>query len=265
MLAGPKPRIVTFLSATPAEDKSALLLNLSASLAHAGNDVLLMDASPSSRGVAAHLGMSHGMSLQNVARQECALDQVTRQMPQGFGMVALAREHLRMARQHPDEARLLVKAFDLLVKQSGIVLVDGELDADDDFPIPALSRCEIVVQVSGNADSIKTAYCVIKRLNAKLGHRPFGILVTGASENEAKVVYDNMAEAARRYLAVELKSMGSVPADDHLRRAAKLGRSVTDAFPLARASVAFRRLAGRFSSPAVPISDYPENRLMAHL
>jgi flagellar biosynthesis protein FlhG len=55
-----------------------------------------------------------------------------------------------------------------------------------------------------------------------------------------------MAQAANRYLAVKLGSMGSVPADDHLKRAMHLGRSVVDAFPLAGASVAFRRLAGRF-------------------
>lgn len=249
MLAGPKPRIVTFLNATPDEDKSSLMVNLGASLVRTGNDVLLMDASPSSRGVAARLGVSHGMSLQNVARQECALNQVTRQMPQGFGIVALAREYLRSTKQNPDEVRRLVKAFDSLVKQSGIVLVDGELDKDDAFPIPAMSACEIVVQVSTRAESIKSAYCLIKRLNAQLGRRPFSILVTGASENEAKVVYDNMAEAARRYLAVELKSMGSVPADEHLNRAARLGRSVVDAFPLAGSSVAFRRLAGRFALP----------------
>jgi flagellar biosynthesis protein FlhG len=33
MLAGPKPRIVTFLSATPSDDKGAMLVNLGASLA----------------------------------------------------------------------------------------------------------------------------------------------------------------------------------------------------------------------------------------
>jgi flagellar biosynthesis protein FlhG len=42
--------------------------------------------------------------------------------------------------------------------------------------------------------------------------------------------------------------MGSVPADEYLHRAARLGRAVVDAFPLAGASVAFRRLAGRFAT-----------------
>jgi flagellar biosynthesis protein FlhG len=83
-----------------------------------------------------------------------------------------------------------------------------------------------------------------------MGQRPFSVLVTGAPEKEAQVVYRNMAAAASRYLAVKLNSMGSVPADEHLTRAAGLGRAVVEAFPMAGASVAFRRLAGRFALSA---------------
>ncbi|MGZ3254885.1 MAG: MinD/ParA family ATP-binding protein, partial [Burkholderiaceae bacterium] len=93
---------------------------------------------------------------------------------------------------------------------------------------------------------------IIKRLNAKLGRHPFKLLVTGATDKEAQVVYENIAQAASRYLAVDLYSMGSVPADDHLKKAANLGRSVVEAFPLALASVAFRRLAGRCSLSEIP-------------
>lgn len=250
MLAGPKPRVVTFLSATPAEDRGAMLVNLAASLVRAGSDVLLVDACGPQRGVASRLGVASGASLQDVARQECALNQVIRHVPQGFDVVTLARGHIRSALQAPDEARRLAKTFDILVKQAGIVVVDGEIDGDLTFPVPMMATSEIVVQVSNSANSIKAAYCLIKRLNHELGRRPFGILVTGASEKDAKVVYDNMAQAASRYLAVQLTSMGSVPADEHLHRAARLGRAVVDAFPLAGASVAFRRLAGRFAMSA---------------
>ena len=256
MLAGPRPRIVTFLSATPQDDKGAMLVNLGASLARAGNDVLLVDACNSEHGVATRLGVVDGTTLLDVARQECALNQVVRQVPQGFGVAVMSdatRQSARAAgmRSAADEARRLAKAFDVLVKQTGIVLVDGEFDGDS-FPVPLMATSEIVVQVSNSATSIKAAYCMIKRLNHELGRRPFGILVTGASESEAKVVYDNMAQAASRYLAVNLTSMGSVPADEYLHRAARLGRAVVDAFPLAGASVAFRQLAGRFARTAGP-------------
>jgi flagellar biosynthesis protein FlhG len=248
MLAGPKPRIVTFLSATPQDDKGAMLVNLGASLAQSGNDVMIVDACTRDYGVAQRLGVDRGPGLLQVARQECALNQVIHPVPQGFSVATMARKALASA----DEARRLAKTFDVLVKQAGsIVMVDGEFGDDDTFPVPIMATSEIVVQVSTSATSITNAYALIKRLSQHLGRRPFGILVTGATEAEAKVVYDNMSSAATRYLAVTLSSMGSVPADEYLHRAARLGRAVVDAFPLAGASVAFRRLAGRFARTGV--------------
>ena len=249
MLAGPKPRIVTFLSATPEDDKGAMLVNLGASLARAGNDVMLVDACEHEYGVAQRLGVDRGNSLLQVARQECALNQAIHQAPQGFQVASMMSKASRIGQE---DTRRLAKTFDVLVKQSGIVIVDGEFSSDDSFPLPIMDNSEIVVQVSASATSITSAYKLVKRLSQQLGRRPFGILVTGASEAEARVVYDNMATAATRYLAVPLSSMGSVPADEYLHRAARLGRAVVDAFPLAGASVAFRQLAGRFALPGVP-------------
>jgi flagellar biosynthesis protein FlhG len=272
MLSGPKPRIVSFLSATPSDDKGAMLVNLGASLAQSGNDVMIVDACERDYGVAQRLGVDRGPSLLQVARQECALNQVIHPVPQGFNVVKMhvvpAQAGTQVASSSlartqnwtpasagaTDDMRRLAKAFDVLVKQSSgsIVMVDGEFSEEGSFPVPIMASSEIVVQVSTSATSITNAYALIKRLSQHLGRRPFGILVTGATEAEAKVVYDNMSSAATRYLAVTLTSMGSVPADEYLHRAARLGRAVVDAFPLAGASVAFRRLAGRFSRTGVP-------------
>lgn len=256
MLAGPQPRVMTFLSATPQDDKGAMLVNLGASLAYGGNEVLLVDASGGSEGVAARLGLAHGASVRDVARQRCALNQVIHQVPQGFGVTHLgARNHLMDSMDYgSEEADRLARTFEAMARQSGIVLVDGVMAQEGAcFPVPLMASADIVVQVSTSAASITAAYSLIKRLSQELGRRPFGILVTGASEVEAKVVYDNMAQAASRYLAVKLTSMGSVPADEYLHRAARLGRSVVDAFPLAGASVAFRGLAERLARSAAPV------------
>lgn len=251
MLAGPRPRIFTFLSATPDDEKSTMLVNLGASLVRTGNQVVIVDARSGSRGVAFRLDVPQGATLLDVARQERAMNEVIHPMPQGFGVATLASAYRRDTGHNPAQAQRLANAFALLAMQSDILMVDGELDANDAFPVSAMADSEIVVQVSTSATSIKAAYSIVKRLNAQLGRRPFGILVTGATEREAQVVYDNMAKASNRYLAVQLNSLGSVPSDEHVNRAARLGRSVVDAFPLAGASVAFRRLAGRVAAPAM--------------
>lgn len=249
MLAGSGPRIYTFLSAVPGEEKGAMLVNLAATLAQAGSDVLVLDACIASEGIASKLDVMSGATVQQVASQERALDEVVQPMPQGFGLATLMRGARRGAAMDGQETQRMSNVFDLLVAQADIVVVDADLGKDELFPLPALANGEIVVQVSPSPESITSAYSIIKRLNGELGRRPCRVLVTGASEKEAQVVYQNMAKAASRYLAVKLSSMGSVPADEHLGRAARLGRAVVDAFPLAGASVAFRRLAGNFVTP----------------
>jgi len=149
-----------------------------------------------------------------------------------------------------DQLRRLSNAFGVLAAQSDVLVVDAELDEGDNFTIPGMARGDIFIQVAPGAASIKEAYSLIKRLNTQLGRRPFGILVTGADEREAEVVYQNMAHVASRYLAVQLHSVGSIPSDENTTRAARLGRAVIDAFPMAGASVAFRRLAERFALSA---------------
>jgi flagellar biosynthesis protein FlhG len=250
MLAGPKPRIFTFLSAASGAEKSTMLVNLGASLAAGGSSVVLLDACASNAGIAHRMGLDIPATLLDVARQERALDQVVRMLPQGFGLASLTRGSLRASSGNAEQMRRLANAFGVLAAQSDVLLIDAELDHNDHFSFPALAEGEIVVQVVPGAASIKQAYTLIKRLNAQLGRRPFGILVTGADEREAAAIYQNMAQAASRYLAVQLHSVGSVPSDEYTTRAARLGRAVIDAFPLAVASVAFRRLAERFALSA---------------
>lgn len=253
MLAGPKPRIYSFVSAISEHDKNAVLVNLSASLARVGSNVLMLDACVMSRGVLTQLDAAPALgTLLHAARGECTVGESIARTQQGFGVVLLSRTRVRTRRQQDEQTRMLDQVFPAFSKQADIVLIDAELDDEDGLPITAMSENEIVILVSPDAASIKEGYALIKRLIERFGRRPFGVLVTGASEARAQVVFRNMAQAARRYLAVTLHAVGSVPADEHLSRAARLGRAVVEAFPLAGASVAFRHLAGRIAD--LPLS-----------
>ena len=255
LLGGPKPRVVSLLSVLPEAEKSATLINLAASLARAGSEALLLDAHLRADGVAGRLGDLPRATLMDVARRERGLEQAVRMLPQGFRLAALASAGNRPA-QLTAHARDLEQLFQQLAQQSDILLADAVLGDDGMLPLPALAAGELVVQVSADAASITAGYALIKRLNAAFGRRPFGVLVSGADERQAQLVFRNMAQAANRYLALELHSFGSVPADDHIKRAARLGRAVVDAFPLAGASVAFRRLAGRLAPSELPSGNY---------
>src|SRR5438046_2721869 len=169
MLAGPKPRVFTFLHATSDNEKSAMLVNLGASLARAGSSVLLLDACSTRHGIATRLDAIGGATLLDVARQDRALNEVVQAMPQGFGVAQITRGSQRIAMHDAGQMRRLASAFGVLAKQSDIVVVDAELDANDGFPLAAMAAGEIVVQVSTSAASITEAYSIIKRVNAQVG------------------------------------------------------------------------------------------------
>lgn len=245
MLGGPRPRVFSFVSTQKGADKAAMLINLCASLSAAGSDVMLLEACAGECVVAERLGSARA-TLSDAALGAASLDDVVVQASQGFRFAALLGS-VALSNNPQPKADRLDAAFRELVGQTGIVVIDTGVADDGKFALTAMQGGDIVIQVTPDPASITEAYAAIKRLNAHFGRRPFGVLVTGATEAEAARIFDNMAKAASRYLAVSLDFIGSVPADDHLKRAAGLGRPVTDAFPLAGASVAFRRLAQRFA------------------
>ncbi len=91
--------------------------------------------------------------------------------------------------------------------------------------------------------SIKEAYALIKKIYNQLGTRSFGIIVDDATADQAKIVFNNISNVARNYMSLQLEFFGAIPSDEYVSKASQLGRSVIEAFPLAKASTAFKEIA----------------------
>jgi len=245
MLFGARPRFVTFLSALSPDEKNATLVNLSAGLGRLGHDVVLLDARANGTSAARWMDRQISTTLIDVALQSRTLQQATLDTKQGFKLASLCRYQNTTANFQPNTLLLtkLNKVVENLGHSVDMVLVDGELSELDRLQASALEEGEIVIQVTNQPDSIKSAYSLIKRAHAKFGRREYGLLVTGVNEFEARRVYDAMYQAASNFLSVPIQFFGYVPQDDYLRRATRSGRSVVEAFPGAGAAMAFSRLA----------------------
>ncbi|MFZ6848452.1 MinD/ParA family ATP-binding protein [Undibacterium sp. RuRC25W] len=256
MLAVPKPRVFTFLSALKDEEKSAMLVNLGVSLARQGQKITMLDARSAPSSIGTWLSAQNDISLLDVARQQRTMQEAIKIVASGLSVTMLSRKASMVSELSPETARQLSKVFDIVAQRADLVVVDVNLNDDNGFPLSALDHSEVVIQVSADPAAIKNAYGLIKRMSGRLGRRSFSILVSGVSEKEATLIYTNMAQAASRYLAVPLNYIGYVPEDDHVRKAASLGQSVIDAFPKARASVAFSRLATQLVESARSVMSF---------
>ena len=248
LLDKPKSRVLTIISVLPEQERNRTVVNLGASMAANGTKVLVVDASAASNALSHFVGSAGMPTLCDVLNQERNMYEAVRIVPQGFAFANMAKVTVPSSKTY-SHALGLASMFDMMAGQADVTLVNGGLSADDTFPVPAMESGEVWVHLSPEPAAIKDAYLLLKRLNSKLGCRKFGLLVTGGTQQDAQTVFANMEKTASRYLAADIHLVGFVPADEHIRKAGELGKSVTDAFPRSISSQAFKRLATRFLVP----------------
>jgi flagellar biosynthesis protein FlhG len=133
-----------------------------------------------------------------VASGRASLAEAGRSEPDG-----LRRVRLGEARGEPSLGRLLQQ----IAGEHARVLVDAELDADGELPLPLLADGEVVVQLSGSPASIRAAYDMLRALKSLCGRGSVSLLVTDADPVHAERVRANLFHAASRYLALPVRSI----------------------------------------------------------
>lgn len=220
-----------------------MMVNLAATVRSQGSEVLIVHASKSS-GEASY-DVEKIPTLIDVANESASLMDAVKSTRYDLPVVKLLQKNQANIPLDSDVGAELNRIFDELARQYEIVLVDATLNNEDLLPLKTLNESEILIQLTRNPESIKSAYTLIKQICSQLGRRSFGIIVDDATEAQAQVVFKNISQVARRFMQIELEFFGAIPNDAHLERAAKLGRSVIDAFPLTPASAAFKLIAQR--------------------
>ena len=252
LMAGPRPRVISLLSAAGKTEHTRLMVNLAASLQRQGNKVLIMEATHTSILEAKHYGIDadQGTLLEAVMRPE--LHQPFIIQREGFAAAKLLPES-SACRLLQDEAihAQVERIFSAMTSQHDVTLVDAALLMQEAMPLHTLNHGEIMIHMTREANSITQAYTLIKQLCQQVGRRSFDIVVSHSNEAQAQVIFNNIAAVARQHLYIELHFAGLIPADEHLGIAARLGRSVIDAFPMAKASAAFKALAGKIDHNSV--------------
>ncbi len=246
IMTGPQPKVISVLSAVTKHEPK-LLTNLAASLSQQDCDVLVMHTAQTAKVSMAQYGIKRLPALTDVAKNKLDIAKSVKDSKLGFLVTKLLSAQPHTSKAYDTANIALNKTVDHLSSLFEVVLIETTLDKDNQLPLRTLNQHEILIQLSCDAESIKQAYTLIKRVYSKLGRRSFGIIVCGANDKQAAKAFRNIAQVAKDHMQVDLEFFGAIPSDERLGRAAKLGRAVIDAFPLTNASTACKHLAQRLS------------------
>ncbi|WP_455220692.1 MinD/ParA family protein [Kaarinaea lacus] len=248
-------RVIAVTSGKGGVGKTSVSVNLGVSLASMGKDVLLMDADLGLANVDVMLGLRPRFNLSHVVSGERPLDEVVVDGPEGLKIVPASSGIHSMAALEPAEHAGVIRAFSELNFPLDVLLIDTAAGISDSVIAYTKAAQEVVVVLCDEPASITDAYALIKLLSRDYGMHRFRVITNMVSSiQNGKELYRKILQVTDRYLDVALDFMGVIPNDEYLRKAVQRQKSVIDAFPRCKSSLAFKKLAQKADSWPMPAS-----------
>ncbi len=233
--------------------KTTVSVNLAASIAAQGRDVMLVDADLGMANVDVLLGLHTKFHLGHVVRGECSLEDAIVTGPHGLQIVPAASGIKRMANLSAAEQAGIIRAFSDLYHRVEVMVVDTAAGLHDSVLTFSQAAQHVLVVVCDEPASITDAYALIKVLSREHGVQRFQILANQTRRSgEGPDLFQKISRVCDRFLNVSLEFAGSVPYDDYLRRAVQRQTAVVDAFPASISSVALKNLATKADKWSMP-------------
>jgi flagellar biosynthesis protein FlhG len=253
MNAGRPVKVVAVTGGKGGVGKTTVSTNLAVAIAAKGREVMLLDADLGLANVDVLLGLHARFHLGHVVNGDCSLEDVIVTGPHGLQIVPAASGIRRMANLSAAEHAGLIQAFSDLYHSVDVLVIDTAAGLHDSVMTFSQAAHHVLVVVCDEPASITDAYALIKVLSREHGVRRFQVLANQTRRSgEGQELFQKIQRVCDRFLNVSLEFAGSIPFDDHLRRAVQRQAAVVEAFPSSISSTALKNLAIKADKWAVP-------------
>lgn len=226
--------------------KTNVSVNLSVALASFGKKVLLLDADLGLANVDILLGINVKRNLSHVMAGECSINEIIAEGPLGIKIIPASSGVSRMAHLTGSQHAGLIHAFSELEQDTDILVVDTAAGISESVITFIKASQEVILVVCDEPTSITDAYALIKVLSREHGVDHFRILTNMVTnDKQGRELFAKLIRATDRFLDVTLDLIGSIPYDDNLKKAVQKQKAVFQAFPGAKATMAFKTIAHR--------------------
>ena len=246
-------RVISITSGKGGVGKTSVVSNMALQFAAEGKRVLILDGD---------LGMANVDIMFNVRAQYHILDVVTGKrslqdillhpaenitlIPGGSGVFDL--QNLSVY-----EKQALLNEVSTLGNEYDIMLIDTAPGIDENVLYLNSAAQEICVVVTPEPASIADSYALIKVLNQRCRETRFSIICNQVKdEADGQKLFQRLDQVAGQFLYVSLDYKGSIPNDPNLRQSTRAQQLVTNAYPDAPSTHAFRKVASNLLGNLLP-------------
>jgi flagellar biosynthesis protein FlhG len=240
-------RVITVTSGKGGVGKSNFTLNFALTLQSRGYRVLVFDADIGLANIDVLMGVSSKYSLYHLLKKEKTIWEIIQNGPNDLQFIAGGSGFNDLLRLTEEELDYFAKQVNELNGYVDFIIFDTGAGLSKETLKFILAAEETFVVTTPEPTSITDAYAIIKMVNS-MGHQiPFRLVINRVTDlREGKQTADKISLVAKKFLQIDIPTLGYVDDDSNVSKAVKRQIPFTIAFPNTAASKGIQLLADRF-------------------
>ncbi len=246
---GRRAAIVAVTSGKGGVGKTSVVVNLAASLARMDRRVAILDGDFALGSVDVLLGLAPRWHLGHLLDGQKELDEIIVEGPSLIHVVPASSGLRELTSLSAVQWRRLEETLDALAASYDCLLIDTAAGISDNVIDLLGFSSRVLVVTSAEPSALVDAYALIKILASASPGGEIGVLVNDARDGaEGRLVFEQLDEAATRFLGRRLTAYGTIPHDEAVRDAILGQRTLAECCPRSPAARAFTALAARVAA-----------------
>jgi flagellar biosynthesis protein FlhG len=241
-----EPKFWCITSGKGGVGKTCLSVNLAFALADQGKRVLLVDGDLGLANVDVMLGLEIKVNVRDILDRNIDPLKTVVMLHPGLGILPASSGVPEMANLGPDDQDLLGEVLNKVAAPFDHVLIDTAAGLGPSVLWFNCRSDHSLVVVTPDPTALTDAYALIKVLAQQYQRRHFLVVLNNIQgEREAHQTFATLAQAAVKFLDLQLDCLGAIPADPAVKRALRSQAPFLEDSPRCRASLALQRVALR--------------------
>ena len=213
------PSITAIASGKGGVGKTFLTANLACCLVKTGKKVLVVDCDLGLANMDILLGLSPGLTLQDVIFEERDINDVIIPTSAGFDFLPASSGVKEMGQLIYEKLQTIKETINTVVPKYDNVLLDTGAGISEVVLQFNLFAPKNVIVLNKEPTSMTDAYAVIKVMHQRFQTKSFGIVINSVeNENEAHRLFEHMDQVCKNFLSLPLYYLGHIIKHDTISR-----------------------------------------------
>ncbi|NGQ94026.1 MinD/ParA family protein [Brevibacillus sp. SYP-B805] len=240
-------RLVTVTSGKGGVGKSNFTLNFALGLMEKGQKVVIFDVDLGLANLDVLMGISPKMHLLHLLEPDRTIWDILEKGPNGLEFIAGGSGFTQILQFDDQKLDTLFSRLEHLQGYADTVFFDTGAGISHESLRFMLSSDEVLLVTTPEPTAITDAYAVIKMIHSKNPHARIRLIINRVgSRQEGKNTADKLSLVAKRFLGMEIGTLGYIPDDASVSKAVKQQKPFFLSYPNSQAAKGIRELVDAY-------------------